>query len=591
MVTAEKARGATYTPPILAEFVAEQIVRSIRIDNAANHIRILDPAVGEGELLSSLLRLLPPTNEVSVRGLDTNPNAVEFARTRLLAEYPHANLDCRVMSFLDLVLTQGATTSADCTPEYVAPDRFDIIIANPPYVRTQIMGAKHARALAGQFGLTGRVDLCHAFLLGMAAMLRPGGIAGIIVSNRFMTTRSGAGVRRALKERLNVRHVWDLGDTKLFDAAVLPSVILAEHRNGIPPSGGSAFTSIYETKLKADHESSSVIDALRQTGVVRIPDGRHFEVTHGVLSASSRSGIWRVGTERSDTWLQHVSEHTARTFGEIGKVRVGVKTCADRVFINTEWNEGIELLQPLLTHHVARRYRADYSNGQRSILYPHEIRNGRRETVDLAQYPGSREYLEDHRAILEKRTYVLEAGRNWYEIWVPQDPGQWVRPKLVFRDIAKRPCFWMDLDGAVVNGDCYWMTATDSSDEGMLWLAAAVGNSTFIEAFYDHRFNNKLYAGRRRFITQYVEQFPLPDSESESSRAIIALAKAAHETECDDERSSLGSQLDLLIWQAFGFDEPGTATDSISDSATVSHPDEEKPRSQSKLSLMWCLRD
>ena len=42
------------------------------------------------------------------------------------------------------------------------------------------------------------------------------------------------------------------------------------------------------------------------------------------------------------------------------------------------------------------------------------------------------------------------------------------------------------------------------------------------------RFNNKLYAGRRRFITQYVEQFPLPDPDREESKTIIALAKLIH---------------------------------------------------------------
>ena len=70
----------------------------------------------------------------------------------------------------------------------------------------------------------------------------------------------------------------------------------------------------------------------------------------------------------------------------------------------------------------------------------------------------------------------------------------------------------MDLDGTIVNGDCYWLAATDDKTTVLLWLALAVGNSSFIEAFYDRRFNNKLYAGRRRFITQYVEHFPIPGS-------------------------------------------------------------------------------
>ncbi len=66
-------------------------------------------------------------------------------------------------------------------------------------------------------------------------------------------------------------------------------------------------------------------------------------------------------------------------------------------------------------------------------------------------------------------------------IWVPQDPRAWARPKLVFRDIAAEPAFWLELDPAVGNGDCYWLTARQPTDTELLWLAAAVGNSTFIQ--------------------------------------------------------------------------------------------------------------
>ena len=86
----------------------------------------------------------------------------------------------------------------------------------------------------------------------------------------------------------------------------------------------------------------------------------------------------------------------------------------------------------------------------------------------------------------------------------------------------------------------------------LLWLAAAVGNSTFIEHFYDHRFHNKLYAGRRRFITQYVERFPLPDPYSESGRAIVAKVRRIHRCLPSPEAHGLQKELDAMVWEAFG---------------------------------------
>jgi len=557
LVTEEKSAGATYTPARLADFVAEEIIRFARLGAKAS-VRVLDPAVGDGELLLSLLTKLRSHSEaeVIVHGFDTNHAALREARRRLEAAFPNLDLRLECGSFLEFALAQGADsppTSLFTAHEF---ERFDLIIANPPYVRTQIIGAERAQKLANAFGLSGRVDLYHAFLIGMAQVLEPSGTAGIIVSNRFMTTRGSAGLRAALRERFTLRHIWDFGDTKLFSAAVLPAVIVAGGRNG-HASSPPAFSSIYETTDPASTEAADPIAALSRDGTVAISDGRRFRVQKGLLDSSgSADDVWRIATNSGDVWLATVTAHAWSTFRDIGKIRVGVKTCADKVFIRHDWNnlpeqERPELLRPVTTHHVAGRFRSLPPRKPRSILYPHEIVEGQRRVVDLTHYPKTRTYLETHRATLEERTYLIEGGRLWYEIWVPQDPGSWAAPKLVFRDISERPTFWLDLDGTIVNGDCYWLTCDRPDREDLLWLAAAVANSTFAEAFYDHRFNNKLYAGRRRFITQYVEQFPLPNPDTHLSRNIIAAAKAIY-AGGRPEALDLETQVDSMVWEAFG---------------------------------------
>ncbi len=557
LVTEEKAAGATYTPARLADFVAEEIIRFARLGTKTS-VRVLDPAVGDGELLLSLLTKLRSHSEaeVSVHGFDTDQAALREARRRLVAAFPHLDLRLECGNFLEFALAQGAGAPRASLFTAHESERFDLIIANPPYVRTQIIGAEQAQKLANAFGLSGRVDLYHVFLIGMAQVLEPGGTAGIIVSNRFMTTRSGAGVRAALRERFALRHIWDLGDTKLFSAAVLPAVIVAEGRNGHDPSP-PAFSSIYETTDSASTEAADPIAALARAGTVAISDGRRFRVQHGTLDSSGAlDDVWRIATDSGDAWLATVTAHAWSTFRDIGKIRVGVKTCADKVFIRHDWNnlpehERPELLRPVTTHHVAGRFRSLPPKKPRSILYPHKMVQGQRQVIDLTPYPKTRTYLETHRATLEGRTYLIEGGRLWYEIWVPQDPGSWAAPKLVFRDISERPTFWIDLDGTIVNGDCYWLACDRPDREDLLWLAAAVANSTFTEAFYDHRFNNKLYAGRRRFITQYVEQFPLPNPDTPLARDIIAAAKAIYAAGPTEARA-LEAQLDPMVWEVFG---------------------------------------
>jgi len=563
-VTEKKSGGATYTPKLLADFVAKQVVEAAGKLSTNRPIRILDPAIGHGELLVSLLEHLAgqPELTIEVYGFETDAKALDVATNRLGEQFPDASIHFESGNFLEYVLKNFGTDDQERQYSPAVPKAYDLIIANPPYVRTQIMGASQAQVLADQFGLCGRVDLYYAFILGMSQALKPQGIAGIIVSNRFMTTKSGAPIRQALFERFNIRHAWDLGDTKLFGAAVLPAVLLVEGKNGHKQET-PAFTSIYQTTDTATETATDPISALSSEGVIEVADGRRFHVQHGKLNTNGApDGVWRIATDAVEAWLTTVETHSWGTFRDIGKIRVGVKTCADKVFIRKDWHDiptadCPELLKPLTTHHVSQRFKSLASDRPSYILYPHEVVQGRRRAVNLDNYPQSRGYLEEHRSALEGRRYVIEAGREWYEIWVPQDPGAWDKPKLVFRDIAEEPTFWIDLDGSVVNGDCYWLISQDPTQSDLLWLAAAVGNSTFIERFYDLRFHNKLYAGRRRFITQYVEHFPLPDPHNALGKAIIAKAKRIYECVPSTEAKNLQKEMDAMVWEALTGSKPG----------------------------------
>ncbi len=556
-VAPQKSSGATYTPASLAGFVAKQMLHIARFP-PHGAIRILDPAAGDGALLAALLGSLPPAQRkrASVLGYDTDARALDLAAQRLRCHFPELDIRLELKDFLDHVRCFDAADNA--------LQRFDLVIANPPYVRTQIIGASQAQQLARDFALTGRVDLYYPFLLGISRVLSESGVAGVITSNRFMTTRSGQAVRRELLSCFRLVHAWDMGDSKLFDAAVLPCVLVArgvvaaDKRPGEPVH----FSSIYETREPATIDAAEPLVALaaEDNCVVGVADGRRFHVRHGLLdNGGDPEGIWRIATRASDDWLATVEAHTWATFRRIGKIRVGVKSTADKVFIRNDWDHlpggRPELLRPLITRHDARRFKAERpirAHGLKEILYPHEVIGGRRKAVNLSRYPRAAAYLEHHRDVLEARSYVTAAGRQWYELWVPQDPAAWSSPKLVFPDISEKPVFWMDTDGGVVNGECYWLQCEHAHEDDLLWLALAVANSSFIEAFYDHRFHNKLYAGRRRFITQYVEQFPLPDPASSESRSIVELARTIHATLPCDEADQLACHLDARIWQAFG---------------------------------------
>ena len=558
----KKFNGATYTPEILADFVAKQILNVFEFPKKGV-VRVLDPACGDGALLDALIRNIPKPvrKRLIIVGFDTDPTAVELATQNLRDSFPDLNFHVEQKDFLKYVLNlQDADIFS--VEEPLVP--FDLVIANPPYVRTQVLGATQAQKLAESFDLKGRIDLYYPFILGISVVLDEKGSVGVITSNRFMTTKGGQSIRREMLKRFEILSIWDLGDTKIFDAAVLPSVFIAKGSSckSLTKVEDISFSTIYETKDKPTAKSSDVLTVLKEASgtVTEVPDGKNFRVLHGILAnGDNPEGVWRISTKNTDEWLDTVAKNTWDTFRRIGKIRVGVKSTADKVFLRSDWDTlpsgRPELLKPLITRKCANRFKAvipENPKHRKEILYPHEMTENGRSAINLDLYPKSATYLEEHKEALSSRKYLIEAGRNWYELWVPQNPAAWSLPKLVFPDISEKPVFWIDMDGGVVNGECYWLQPSRDNEKDLMWLALAVGNSSFIETFYDCCFNNKLYAGKRRFITQYVELFPLPNPYTSSAIEIINLTKEIYAKTPSEEAGDLYLELDNRIWEIFG---------------------------------------
>ncbi len=147
---------------------------------------------------------------------------------------------------------------------------------------------------------------------------------------------------------------------------------------------------------------------------------------------------------------------------------------------------------------------------------------------------------------------MIEAKRNWYELWVPQNPEYWPKPKLIFPDICDEAKFFYDDSGAIVNGNCYWISGNDLANPDLLFLIQGVCNSKVIGKYHDLKFNNRLYAGRRRYFSQYIENYPIPDPNSKISQEIITVVKELNKASYNSNSiKSLENKLNSLVEKAF----------------------------------------
>ena len=548
----QKSNGVVYTPKILADFVAKKIINYFDSFNSVNkNLRILDPSVGNGVLILSVLENLnlESFESIEVFAFDIDDSSFLDLKRIVSDRYCNVDITLRNQDFLEY---------------YVIRDEhedFDLIIANPPYVRNQVLGSDKSKKLSKIFDTKGKVDIYYIFMLALSNLLSEFGFMATITSNRFLSIKSGKVIRDHLLANLDIKEIYDLGDTKLFEGiAVLPALVFSQNK-GSSCKKSPIFKTIYETAIneyKDIRELDSIVDVLSsETDAIFSTNGKFYEYKVGNLELEGAEGtVWTISNKKTKDWLSKVEENTWKKFKEVSKIHVGVKSTADKIFIRTDWEDfenPPELLRELITSQYANPFHAKIPKQRKKVIYPHIVVDNRKTVVDLNEYPNAKSYFETYKEKLSSRKYLMDAGRAWYSLWVPQNPELWKKPKIVFHDISDQPKFWVDLDGHIVNGECYWITLREEVDDNLLWLCLAVANSSFIERYYDHKFNNKLYSGRRRFMKQYVEQFPLPDPDNRISKDLAGLAKKIALNPSEDNHDLI-DRINRLVLEAFGVD-------------------------------------
>jgi type I restriction enzyme M protein len=96
-------------------------------------------------------------------------------------------------------------------------DRFDVVIANPPF------GGKERAEVQQNFPIKSS-ETAYLFLQHFIKILKSGGSAGIVIKNTFLSNGDAAAVRKELLEACNLYAVLDL-PAKVFTAGVKTVVL------------------------------------------------------------------------------------------------------------------------------------------------------------------------------------------------------------------------------------------------------------------------------------------------------------------------------------------------------------------------------
>lgn len=124
--SAQKLRGAYYTPLALAEMMVKMFLDEANIKN------ILEPSCGDGVFIDALIRMSFTEHLTGITAIEIEKNEAEKLKKRLKK---YANITVKNQDFFDFY-------------EKEKNKKYDLIVGNPPYIRYQYLEEKQRELMS-----------------------------------------------------------------------------------------------------------------------------------------------------------------------------------------------------------------------------------------------------------------------------------------------------------------------------------------------------------------------------------------------------------------------------------------------------------
>lgn len=219
--TENKNTGSFYTPEWCADILLEMSGFSSLSPDVKLSSRVIDPACGDGAIL---VRIVDSSlSEFSTAGVGKDDmkawvenNVYGFELDSIEAEKSAENIAAACKRYgISLVPNDIHIIVGDALSTYKEHvGKFDYAIGNPPYVRIHNLDEKPESPY-----IEGMCDLYYAFYDIGQQLLTSGGKLCFISPSSWMTSKSGAPMRKDLESRRCIENILNFGHYQVFDNA------------------------------------------------------------------------------------------------------------------------------------------------------------------------------------------------------------------------------------------------------------------------------------------------------------------------------------------------------------------------------------
>lgn len=396
--------------------------------------------------------------------------------------------------------------------EVFADGGFDIVVANPPYVRQELI--KHLKPILQKIYpdiYTGTADLYCFFYARTLQLLKTGGMLAFISSNKWFRAKYGEKLRKHIADTCHVHSITDFGDLPVFKSATAyPMIFIAQ--NGKIESDSSILTTVKSLEFLYP----DILALMRNNG-------------QKLHSTSINGSNWILADTSCANRLKKMEE-AGVTLGEYvnNQIYYGVKTGFNEAFVinSTKRAELIsedpnsaEIIKPLIEGKDIRKWYIAHQD--RWLIFT-------RRGININAYPAIKAHLTKWRVQLEPKPQNLCSNEKWlgrksgsYKWYEIQDNIAYYlefnKPKIVYQEIATYQSFALDCTGSFVNNKVFIIPSDD------LYLFGVFNSSLSWE--YLQNTCSKLSGGALAMQTPYVTKIPIPIASTTEKETISQLVQ------------------------------------------------------------------
>jgi type I restriction-modification system DNA methylase subunit len=225
----------------------------LRQSKEIDKIRVLDPACGSGSFLIKAFDVISEfykekigdekfnrqiKNNIltqNIYGVDLDPKAVEIAQLNLFlkigekGELPtlRNNIKCGNSLIEDPNISDKAFKWERDFEDIIKEGRFDVIIGNPPYIRSQLLDDNDKRYFKTHYtSAKNQYDIYILFIEKAIDLLKNGGYLGFIMPNKLLISDYGLGIRKLILKETNIVQIIDVSNLEVFSGVGTYPIIL-----------------------------------------------------------------------------------------------------------------------------------------------------------------------------------------------------------------------------------------------------------------------------------------------------------------------------------------------------------------------------